>query len=307
MSKTPRICTVALSGGMGNQLFQLAAALEIVRGHFDRVRILASPSPGLQLLETLIGRGLIRASPTAGFFVGSARPRWMSKALKQARRQTRGAAARLRLLNRSDGPLVPSERYGSASGVVRRFGSRAFASGYFQDVEWAPTQSMALATILMDSVASRSSRSSAPRTVVNVRGGDYRRLGWVLGDSYYRGLLVSEFLTRDECVTVVGDDADAISRVRKLLEESGVETRKLPAVADPVAKALQDFSAIAHATKVIMSNSTFCWWATRAGDSARSGRRVAYPSGWIDGDASTRLSRALCVPGWEPFPSPLSG
>lgn len=309
MRRSPRLCAVELHGGLGNQLFQVAAALEIVEGDLDRVRVLASPSSDLRLLESIVGRSLMRASPTT---VHSAWPapkallKRVDKALKEARRQSHQAAVRLRLIEQRRKPLLPSERNEAASGVVRRSGSQAFARGYFQDVVWAPKHSMTLARVVMETVASRVPRASSPRTVVHVRGGDYRGLGWMLGDGYYHEVLVSGFLNPGECVGVVGDDAAAVSRVRELLEGSGIETRELPAINDPVEAALRDFSAIANATRVVMSNSTFCWWATRAGDAARSERHVAYPSGWIDGDASTRHSKALCVPGWKSFPSPLS-
>jgi hypothetical protein len=304
MSGSPRCVTVSISGGVGNQLFQLAAALDIARGDLSRIRVVVAPGADLGLLRRLVGVRLTEASPARmllGGFVPSTAPRWVKKRLKTIRWRIRSTGSRLGLTTAPVRSPFVSERSGSAGGSVRRFGPWAFAEGYFQDVKWAEAHSQDLVKLIRRNIL--DDHVEGPPVVVHVRGGDYRNLGWLLKNHYYLRVLDSGFLRRDELVCVLGDDPVEVARVRQLLERAGAQIQELPDVIDPTEAALRDFSTIVLAERVVMSNSTFCWWATSVGDAVRPGRPVAYPSGWIDGSAETRLSRALKRPEWESFPS----
>lgn len=84
---------------------------------------------------------------------------------------------------------------------------------------------------------------------------------------------------------VIGDDPIHSRRYEELLTDRGYEVLPTPRLAEN--SAVNDFWLIAGAAHVIVSNSTFCWWATTVGDkrhvlSDRS-RRVLAPAGWILG------------------------
>ena len=95
-----------------------------------------------------------------------------------------------------------------------------------------------------------------------------------------------------------GYDAHASSNVKPSLGETS----------KPVNPAMRDFWIIANAKNLLMSNSTFCWWAAVFGDSLlpeRQTRFVAYPVGWIgqfrDGEDG------LIQPTWTPVSAGLLG
>ena len=304
MSRPPRSVTVSISGGVGNQLFQLAAALEVAGGDLSRIRVAPAPGTDLRLLTHLVGRELTKVSPgrlLLGGFVPPTAPRWVRKRLKATRWWIRSTGSRFGLTAAPTRSSFVSERYGSAGGSVRRIGPWAVAHGYFQDVRWAQNQSHKLLELISRSVL--DDQVDVAGVVVHVRGSDYRDLGWLLKDHYYQSVLDSGQMPSADPVCVIGDDSAEIARVRRLIKRTGRTIRQLPDIVDPIEAAIRDFSVIAMARRVVMSNSTFCWWATSVGDAIRPERQVAYPSGWIDGNANTRLSRALKRPSWKAYPS----
>lgn len=295
--------TVRLTGGPGNQLFQVVAALASVDGDWTRIRVAASPDKDLRFTERLLGRRFRRVS-RAQMFLGGFLPqhqlRWFWKQSRVLRKRIRRLLGRILPRSPSGGPRTSRRTTSPTDGVIRRVGPWAFASGYFQDAQWAPEWTQVVADEIRRNEEAALHHYAATVPVINVRGGDYRRNGWVLSDDYYRGVLESGFLDGYAAAAIVGVERRDITRVARLLEQFGITVVLPTEIADPLEAAFRDFFVLASAPRVVMSNSTFCWWATRVGPSRR---RVAYPDGWIDHDAEAPLSRALKLPAWEAFAS----
>jgi hypothetical protein len=126
---------------------------------------------------------------------------------------------------------------------------------------------------------------------VHLRRGDYVSLGRELSFDYYVRSLASipdpgkrvvvtsddELTARTFCEYLSARGYDAHTALDAEESELDSPLRKT----DPV---LYDFCLISNAKNVIMSNSTFCWWATVVGDSlpeVPNERVVAYPRGWV--------------------------
>jgi hypothetical protein len=108
---------------------------------------------------------------------------------------------------------------------------------------------------------------------------------------------------------VTSDDRLAATALSEVLRSKGYDACTAADVdvhpheeADPVDTVLRDFCLIANARNVVMSNSTFCWWAAALGDALnRPGERiVAYPKGWID--FPDEASDGMVRPGWTVVP-----
>lgn len=292
---------VRLTGGPGNQLFQLVAALDAVDGEWGRIRVAASRQKDFRLIEGLLGTTFRRVS-RAWMFLGGYFPqhrlRRLRKLAKVFRKRIRTAPFRQRRTSRGQAP--PARTLNPTQGSIRRIGPWAFASGYFQDAGWAPAHAQTLADRIMERGHDRIRTYGTELPAVNVRGGDYERNGWVLRDAFYEGVIRSGFLDGYDAVSIVGVAPSDVERVARIFEASGFRVERPTEIPDPLEAALRDFFVMVSAPRIVMSNSTFCWWATRT---SPAGRRVAYPSGWIDHDPETPLSRALSMPSWESYTS----
>lgn len=126
---------------------------------------------------------------------------------------------------------------------------------------------------------------------VNLRRGDYVSLGWDLPFDYYvRSLeIMPEYV---KSVVVTSDDRLVARAFAEYLKSNGYDARPAEDVvienesltATQHDQILRDFCLIGNAKNVVMSNSTYCWWAVAMGDTINQGsseRVVAYPQGWL--------------------------
>ena len=117
--------------------------------------------------------------------------------------------------------------------------------------------------------------------MLHVRGGDYRGLGWQLDIDYYERSLT--LLGDPSVVRIVTDDRAAGEEVAAMCTRCGWAC----AVESPGASAVDDFWTLAAARRLVMSNSTFCWWAAQVGDAhwgaGSAGRVVVFPQQWVLG------------------------
>jgi hypothetical protein len=182
--------------------------------------------------------------------------------------------------------------------------------GYFQHRSWFDRSLSSVIASLEETT--RGTRTSLPSfdVCVHLRRGDYLSHGWELSFDYYVRCLelmsirfLNVVVTSDDPLTAMtfalylnskGYDAHTPEQVASL--NGGTSQRHL----DPV---LHDFCLMANAKNVIMSNSTFCWWATTLGDSVNQGyhqRIVAYPRGWVG--FLDDESDGLAQPSWQQVP-----
>jgi hypothetical protein len=141
----------------------------------------------------------------------------------------------------------------------------------------------------------------APGAVaIHVRRGDYVTNGArspayrVLPVEYYQAAL--ERLRKSgavESVVVFSDDPDWCARELRLGIPTLIVRRE-----DAAASAAEDLLCLAQASALITANSTFSWWG--AWIATQRGRaRVVAPAEWFHDLSFAAWSRQLQVPGWE--------
>lgn len=274
---------------LGNQLFQFAAAKQL---ELDGASIVFSDrtkrepgtsSNGLRKLEQFTGATLQHASPLQELATGYLpRKVFRSTFVDFVLSSPVILPSVRRILATPDFDPKPTSMPNRSLYRIQ---------GYFQHRSWFDRS---LSSVLASLEATtRETRISLPSLdlCVHLRRGDYVSHGWDLSFDYYVRCL-EVLSTEISSVVVTSDDQltatafalyltskgyDASTPTQVELSVSGSLRRSL----DPV---LYDFCLMANAKNVIMSNSSFCWWATALGDFVsenRCDRTVAYPRGWV--------------------------
>ena len=288
---------VRLFAGLGNQLFQYAAARELGRQLRAEVRFDAHTwfagrdrrrSTRRDFLLPQLGLDVIEASPRerqapfARTWWGGRRPRPGWTHLQQI------------------GGDVPVEAFGCARAPV-------FLEGYWQSEAFFAASK---ATLAAEVIARQPSRDRnhrwleavrAPGAIaLHVRRGDYVTSAQespryrVLGPEYYQKAIARLRTAGEEPRAVVfSDDPDWCEQHLQLGLPTQIVRR-----ADPYASVVDDFLCLAQASTLVTANSTFSWWAAWIA-SQRGPARVIAPAQWFDDPAFAEWSRHLAVPGWE--------
>ena len=187
--------------------------------------------------------------------------------------------------------------------VERSFWGRSLLlDGFFQPPDWFAA---GLPRVVMQ-VMERRPPDAMPREdviAVHVRAGrDYRQLGWCLPWEYYRTAIERIDPQRTAVVWPITDEHDAEEDIRRRLEAAGWRVEQPDRFTGR--KDRDDFWNLARARCMVISKSTFAWWATVIGDSM-------WPSGarQIICPASPPEGFSFPVPvqtGWLSLPVPSS-
>lgn len=275
--------SLELKGGLGNQLFHWALTEVVVSAGVSRENItwdirrlerpgnpgyqldwLAEPGTPIQRLSTLkrsTWAGLSRISPRA----------------------TQSLAAR-----RSSRYPPSMIRATTWKAVLAHLNTSAHlrVEGYFQDsLELLPHCEI-LSERLLPRLGFATSAERLPLrlprdyTVVHIRRGDYvsrpqnLRVFGVCTTSYYKNALA--LLPLDLPTYICTDDPDWCESLP--LDALGHR----PTVFSPNTSPLADLALMANATQLVLSNSTFSWWAAFLGNPST----VVAPTPWLDSPPS---------------------
>jgi hypothetical protein len=280
------VITVSLIGGLGNQMFQYAAAKALADRH--RVRLafdLSGFSDSRYTSRCFLLNHLRVPEETAAYFF---RVKW---------------AGRIdRLLGRV-GPAKPpqspqsySEPHFHYDPAFEALGSHTAVFGYFQSERYfgriarklrkwlAPRESLtgAAGDMLVRIKASRLPVS------VHVRRGDYLNPGTaeihgILGESYYREALgrLEGAIRGEPELFVFSDDPAAAEQALNFVPRS-----RLVHVCGAPERPWEDMALMAHCQHHVIANSSFSWWG--AWLNGRPQKTVVAPRAWFAPDELKR-------------------
>lgn len=292
------LAVVDLNGGLGNVLFQYAAALSLQESGRFEVALSDRSGRALSSLQELLEPRIRTASEHEEYRTGFA-PAGATDLRRAFARATRAIPTVEERVNRSVAHTAMHD-------VISNIGSKRIVRliGYFQHPTWYES---VIDSIFKDVSTVHTEVGMRPRTlVVNLRRGDYIYLPWSLTfDFVQRALAQIETLDINEVRIVSDDQFSADAMVQGLAGRfESASVRECARMHSSESRTLRNFLETARAGQVVMSNSTFCWWAVRFGDWLRARedvgmpRTVVYPQGWF-GPASN-YDDSIYTPGWVP-------
>jgi len=260
-------------GGVGNQLFQYAVALQLAAQHGAGVVFTPTDSPlrvgGVQLEEFLGPLPRARWTDLARFLLPPAGTSWR---LTRANRRVRRGLGIGRPVWSEPGEIVEQ---------IERplFGGGVLLNGYFQSLDWIQgalpeigarlVSRRPAAAVLRDDVIALSFRS----------GRDFRDANWTLPLAYYERAMVQLDPDRTATLWLIGDEREDLHRLAPHFEHLGWCIEWPGTTGGP--QAVDDFWNLTSARGLVLSCSTFAWWAAAAGDYLWGERhRVACPEPW---------------------------
>lgn len=284
-----QLIVVNLAGRLGNQLFQFAAARQL---ELDGASVVFSDrtyepfggfAEGPARLEGFTGTRLPFASPWQELATGYL-------PLTKVRSPQVGMLLCAPIFFPTTNRVLQPTSFEPRPETLPTW-SRYRIKAYFQHRSWIDRS---LASVL-DQIekATHDTRIQYPMfdLCVSLRRGDYVAFGCDLSFDYYVRSLELTANNEVKSVMVTSDDRLAAQALSEHLRSKGYDAYTANDVVvgqggggDSVDTVLRDFCLIANARNVVMSNSTFCWWATALGDVVAKApdRIVAYPRGWID-------------------------
>lgn len=236
-----------LAGGLGNQLFQAAAAVLVTTRLRRPIVFSTSGLDSYQVRRESYLRSIIGDIPQM-FFEGFPIPSCVNISLNNFRL----------------GRLCPMISINDRN-ITRVLAGKVFAplfmDGYFQDFWTWPLFEQALSQLNVPPVSSVGSRIQAGEVLVHIRGGDFllNKNFFVADLAYYRRAVTESSALNLKRYALLSDDKKyaqyLISSLAacfpslsfRIISESGV---------------LEDFDLIRGTRYKIIGNSTFAWWAS---------------------------------------------
>lgn len=287
---------VLLRGGLGNQLFQYAAAQRVLldspRGRLVVLsygsewgdehpdlrsllgipvtypnRYLRSTIPGVAVRETWKDTVSTAMAGIVGAFDGTA-------AVRQA--------------DPFAGFDLPQAR-------------RYVLDGFFQHREWwLPSWQQVAERILARQPPQVEALRAEERVVIKLRRSDYVGRGIVLVDAYYRDAIERLGIAGRE-VTIICEDPSAVEEFARTLAEYRCVVRLPEPITGNVN--IDDFWHLAAARTQVLANSSYCWWAAAVAQVADTGARAAYPNPWLPNSWSESPMPDMGIEGWVSVPA----
>lgn len=272
-SPSDLVVLALLQGGLGNQLFQAAAAFALA---VESGRTWAVRPPTHEFSATPL-TAIVPSAVVHPHEGPRSRREDLSRRARKVARRLRLAAPRPTRVHVRQTPDRAAEIRPQSLPLDR---DRIILDGYFQHPTWwADHLAEFLSLVHLPDRAPPA--SSAPEMTggltVSLRRGDYVRLGWDLPFAYYRRA-VRMFGSLPEPVHVIGDDELANLAIAEWLAASTGAAIGRVGSGDE----LEDLHTLVSSDHIIMSNSTFCWWGVMIGEERRRrvGGTVTYPTPW---------------------------
>jgi hypothetical protein len=240
---------IRISGGLGNQLFQLAAASFLTSNNHCRV------------VPFIDGLKSYKQSRDPDFVTLLQQNGWVLLDEKSKHRIVRHLSVSARV-----GKLLPvlgvNDRNIWKTKITSLSEAPRFMDGYFQRGWTEETFACAIANMPVQPISDAAAkRSNKDEVAMHIRGGDFLRLPsyQVVDAKYYVRATELALEQGFKRFFIISDDASYASSIRDQIREkfSDVDMRLSP-LGNNV---LEDFDLMRAAPARIIGNSTFAWWA----------------------------------------------
>jgi hypothetical protein len=284
-----------LIGGLGNQLFQLAAGLYINDNSKLRIRFSSSWFSSTQRFRRM------RMTP---------RQMLISEILLDEE-QSSLSRRKVRLVffcSRFIRSLVVSESDANDTPLERISSSTKLLSGYFQNYRYVESVQDSLLKRFSESETFKTliPRQLKPRIAIHIRLGDYvddasaRAFHGLTSIEYYvtaAHQMIQETGLRE--ILIISDDPrKARNMFTAAFEMTDIEISHVENSTE-----MEDLALLSHSAGIVISNSSFSWWAAWLGSNTL-GARVIAPTPWFAQPSAADVN--LRVSSWTYLYRPLS-
>ena len=156
-------------------------------------------------------------------------------------------------------------------------------NGYFQKKKWY----LDVLNDVKDKIINKNFKKKLKNfptydVVISFRRGDYVQQGFALSLDYYFLSLKKLKVKKNDNIKIVSDDYQFELYFSDLLAQKGYKVASAKKYKSLKKKSIYDFFTLIKSRKLIMSNSTFCWWAAILRDKLNfSSSNVASPKKWF--------------------------
>jgi hypothetical protein len=134
--------------------------------------------------------------------------------------------------------------------------------GYFQNYKWyKETIIEVLDEIILNNKEKIFNQYPENDLTIVFRKSDYTKLGWELNLDYYLKSIELINKNKSKKITIASEDDNFSKIFYKFLQFNGYETAEKFSDTTGNPSLIKDFCAIIKSKSLIMSNSSFCWWA----------------------------------------------
>lgn len=283
-----RSVVVLAHGGLGNQLFQVAAASSLS----PAPRILSYAGAWGSNHPTLADVGysvtyphrLVRTT-VPGI---SMRESWKDDVSELSAR----VAGRLR------GIQVVTQSHPFAERSIDYESGSVVLNGYFQHPTWWKDSWRSVAQKIADNAPpSVVNRSSSGPVIIKIRRSDYLGLNWALSAGWLsQAIEALDIAGSDVCL--LGEDEETRSFAYPIIKSHGCRVIETPVlVQNPH---LNDFWTLVNGRTIISANSSFSWWAAAVAGVLHDAT-VAYPDPWLPNIWTGEKLPKMGLPSWIPI------
>lgn len=172
------------------------------------------------------------------------------------------------------------------------FQNQIFIDGYFQKKKWY----FDVLDDVKDKIFTKNFKKKLKQfpiydVVLSFRRGDYVQHGFALNLDYYFLSLKKLKVKKYDNIKIVCDDYEFELFFSDLLKQKGYKVSEPIKYKSSRKKSIYDFFTLIKSRKLIMSNSTFCWWAAILRDKLNfSSSNVTSPKKWFPKVYSSSLN-----------------
>lgn len=155
-------------------------------------------------------------------------------------------------------------------------------NGYFQNKRWYKDELFEITNnIFSHNLIKKLKKIPKHDLVISFRRGDYVKLGCALNLNYYYLAINRLQLKKYEKIKIITNEGSIPEEFLNYLTKKKLKVLKNKNYYSKKNKSLVDFLTLIKSKKLIMSNSSFCWWAAVCRNKLGfSSKNVIYPKFW---------------------------
>lgn len=260
-----------LKGGFGNLLFQISAANKFSNDFNSRIVVFDESKTKNQILKKFLNFNYPDASNTELFYA--------AKEIKNDNLIFRLTKRLMRKLGLHFAKYFHGGHFEPLNYNTKNFNKKIlYLDGYYQHPSFYKDSVNYITNLYSQNTIQLD--HPIDQTIIHLRRADYINHGWDLPLKYYINSLEKIDSKRKYKIKIISDDNFAAIGLANVCSAMGFTVLENLVYDDKL-----NFIEVVNSKNIIMSNSSFSWWAATISQNIflNSDRKVTYPKGWLLG------------------------